>query len=75
MNKHYKSERGEFFKDTSGYKLRHVKCIHYLSYTDSLSMFRKISQLYPIFRMGVWVAIFFTRFKYMLLFSKVASQG
>lgn len=31
-----------FFKETSGYKFPQVKCIHYLSYTDSLSMFRKI---------------------------------
>jgi len=42
MNMCYKTQRGEFFKDTSGYKLPHVKCIHYLSYTDSLSIFRKI---------------------------------
>jgi hypothetical protein len=42
MNKGYKTERSEFLKETSGYKLPHVKCIHYISYTDSLSMFRKI---------------------------------
>jgi hypothetical protein len=42
MNKCYKTERVEYFKETSGYKSLHVKCIHYLSYTDSLSMFRRI---------------------------------